>query len=935
MKKIRFLSLGLILAFSANLFAQQMQPMPIDPNVRYGQLENGLTYYIRHNEKPKERVEFHIAQNVGAILEKDEQNGLAHFLEHMAFNGTKHFPGKGIINYFERQGVKFGVDINAYTSLDETVYRLSNIPTTNPEVLDSALYVMHDWSSFITLDHQEIDDERGVILEEWRTGNDAGRRMWKKSNELRYPGSQYAKRDVIGDTAVINNFSYDAIKAYYHKWYRPDQQAIIIVGDIDVDEMEAKLKEVFADIPRAENAGERPVYEIEDNVEPIVAIVTDPEASNTQLRIDFKKDKLPKEIESSIVGYVNNLANRIATSVMNERFEEISMQADAPFIASFSYYGELVKSKDAFIAITVPKEGSEIEAFDALVLELEKMKRFGFTVSEVERVKTNILKNLEKNFNERENRENIRYAQEYIRHYLDGSPIPGIETEYEMAKMLMPQLSADVINQAAKTYLTEENIIITVSAPEKESVIVPTKEQLLASLSKAESAELEAKEEEDFDVPLIEKTPKAGKVKKVSRNAEYGTTELLMKNGVRVIIKPTEFKSDEISMNAYSDGGFSKVKDIADLPSAMMATGIVSANGIGKFNATDLSKVLTGKIASVSTEIDKYSEGISGSSSIKDFETMLQLTYLHFTEPRKDDNSYSALISMLKTALANVDKNPNKAFNDSVQMTISSNDPRTILQDLAMLDKIDQDKALAIYKERFANPADFTFIFVGNINPDDKETQKLLATYLGGLKTSKKKEQYDDVYRRMPKGKVDNKFQREMETKTASNFTIYSADIPHSIENQLLVSTIGSILSMRYLESIREKEGGSYGVGVRGRMSRVPNEEAVIMMQFDTDPNKQEHLMGIIHQEIEEIVENGPLAEDLQKVKGNLLKQYEQNIETNSWWSSVVRNYYRYGDNNLRDYKKAVEALEAESIQAMLKKIVEQNNVIEVVMTPN
>ncbi len=937
MKKLKSITLFLLVVLSASMFAQQqqMQPLPIDPKVRYGKLDNGLTYYIRHNQEPKQRAEFHIAQNVGAILEQDKQNGLAHFLEHMAFNGTKNFPEKGIINYFEKQGVKFGYDINAYTSLDETVYRLSNIPTTRQGMLDSALLVLHDWSSFITLDGKEIDSERGVIREEWRQGANASRRMWKEGNKKKYAGSQYAKRDVIGDTAVINNFSHKELRDYYHKWYRPDQQAIVIVGDIDVDLMEKKVKEMFADIPRSEFYGERPIYDVDNNKEPIISIVTDPEATQTQISMEFKREKMPKEMKLAMPGYVTGLVNNIISSVLSERFEEMSLQADAPFAGAYAYDGSMLKARDGFNLIVLPKQGKELEGMKALMLEAEKMKRFGFTNAEIERAKTNLLKNLEKSYNERDNQKSQRLAQEYIRHFLDYETIPGIETEYQIAQSVLPMLTAEAINQVAKSYVTDENLIIGVAAPQKAEVKVPTEAQILATLADVKKAELTAKAEEVVNKKLLEKTPKAGTVAKVTKNAAMETTEMTLSNGIKLVFKPTTFKKDEISMSAFSEGGLSKVANIADLPSAMMATGIVQANGIGNFNATELGKVLTGKIASVSPFISTYQEGMGGNSSVKDFETMLQLVYLYFTQPRKDDNSFTALKNMYRTSLANAEKNPNKAFSDSVRMTMSGHDPRVILQSLAMLEKVNQDKALEIYRQRFANPADFTFMFVGNIDPNNKETQKLLATYLGGLKTNPKvKETYNKVYRDTPKGKVKNYFTREMQTKKASNRIQYTGVLPYNINNDVLVDAIGEILDMRYMESIREKEGGSYGVGVRGNLSNTPKVQALVLMQFDTDPEKQEKLMGIIHSEVAEIVKNGPRMDDLNKVKENMLKQYAQDVEQNSWWMNALSSYYQDKLNYRTDYKAAVEALTPQAIQQTLKTLVDQGNVIEVVMKP-
>ena len=936
MKNFRKISLFLFVVLAANLFAQQpqLQPLPMDPKVRYGKLDNGLTYYIRHNEEPKQRAEFHIAQNVGAILEEDNQNGLAHFLEHMAFNGTKNFPGKGIINYFEKNGIKFGYDINAYTSLDQTVYRLSNIPTTRQQLLDSALLVLHDWSNFISLEPTEIDSERGVIREEWRTGNNARRRMWKEANAKKYPGSQYAKRDIIGDTAVINNFSHQALRDYYKKWYKPDQQAIVIVGDIDVDKTEAKIKEMFSDIPRSQFYGIRPIHSADDNKEPIVAIVTDGEATQTQMSMEFKREQLPKEVRLSMAGYATGIVNNIINAVMAERFEEISMQADAPFAAAYAYDGSMLKAKDAFNLIVLPKQGKEIEGLNALMLEAEKVKRFGFTNAEVERAKTNILKNFEKSYNERENQNSQNLAEEYIRNYLDDETIPGIESEYQMVQMFLPQIPTEAINQTVKSYISDENLIISVSAPEKAEVKVPTQAQILTALADVKKAELTAKAEETTNKQLMDKTPIAGKVKKITKNAALETTEMLLSNGIKLVFKPTTFKKDEISMSAFSEGGMSKIKNVADLPSAMLATGVVQANGIGNYNATELGKVLTGKIASVSPYISTYEEGMSGSSSIKDFETLLQLTYLYFTQTRKDDNSFTALMNMYKTSLANAEKNPSKAFTDSIRLTTTNHDPRTILQNIKMVEQVNQDKALEIYKQRFANPADFTFMFVGNIDPNDANTQKLIATYLGGLKAKGKKEKYDIVYREAPKGMVKNYFTQEMKTKKASNRIQYSAEMPYNINTSTILGAIGDILDMRYMESIREKEGGSYGVGVRGSVVNTPKEKAFLFMQFDTDPEKQEKLMGIIHAELQEIIKNGPRSEDLSKVKENLAKQYKQDLEQNDWWMGALKDYYQDKINYRTDYNAAVEALTSESIQKTVKSIVDQGNVIEVVMKP-
>ncbi len=925
----------ILLLFSvSHIAAQQMPPIPIDPKVRYGKLDNGLTYYIRANQQPKDRAEFFIAQNVGAILENDDQNGLAHFLEHMAFNGTKHFPGKGIINYFESIGVRFGANINAYTSLDETVYNLSDVPTTRAGVIDSALLVLHDWSSFIALEAHEIDDERGVIREEWRTGAQAERRMWKEANKQKYPGSQYAKRDVIGDTAVINNFSHQALHDFYEKWYRPDLQAILIVGDVNVDEIEAKIKKMFADIPKKANFGERPIYTINDNEEPIVSIVKDREASYTRIQLEYKKEKLPADFRLSVNGYGFSIINNLIAQMMNYRFEEITQQPEASFVAGFSYYGELVKSKDAFIMIAIPKEGQELKSIQDLAIEGERMQRYGFTNSELARAKTELLAGVEKSYNDRENQKNNALVSEYVRHYLDDEPIPGLEWEYQTLQMLLPELSLEMVNQLAKTYVSDNNQIISITAPDKESLQLPSNSEILAAVKSVNDLELAAKEEEDLSKPLIEQAPKAGKIKKVSQNTSLGTTEWLLSNDVKVIFKPTKFKQDEILLSAFSEGGLSKVANIADLPSAALATSVVRSNGLGAFSQIELSKALTGKIASVSPYISSYEEGLSGNSSVKDLETLLQLVYLNFTTVRQDDKAYQAFLNMLHTSLVNADSNPRTAFSDSINLMYSNHHPRSILLKLNTLEQVSQDKALKIFKERFDNAADFTFVFTGNINPEDESVKTAITTYLGGLKTKKSKEKYIDHKIRKPHGKVNNHFSREMETKTASNYVLYSASMPYNVKNQTILTAIGNILFTRYLESIREKEGGSYGVGVRGSIGNTPTDEATLYMNFDTDPEKQAKIISIIYAEVDEIIKNGPREDDLQKVKENLLKKYDENLEENAWWRSAVELYYQDGLNLVDDYKASVEALTPTSIQQTLKTLVGQGNLLHVLMMP-
>ena len=931
MKRVSFVALTLGLFLCAN--AQQLPKLPLDSAIRFGQLDNGLTYYIRHNEQPKQRCDFHIAQAVGAVLEEDNQNGLAHFLEHMAFNGTQHFPGKDIINYFESIGVNFGGNINAYTSIDETVYRLSDVPTIREGIIDSALLVMHDWACGLLLLPEEIDAERGVIREEWRTRNNANGRMGNIIRAKLYPNTQYGKRDVIGDTAVINNFEYEALRSYYKKWYGPDNQAIIVVGDIDVDQIEQKIKALWADVPARANRGERPIYTVNFYEAPTVAIATDKEAQQTRISIEYLHPQLPEAFQGTQAEYAQGLMHQLVNQMLNHRFSELAMQPSAASVGYYAYYGEEFKLKDAFKAICVPKEGKETEALSELLIQLEKMRRYGFTNTELELAKTNTLNSMEKAYNERTTRQNQTLAREYIRNFTRHESCPGIEWEYEFTKQLLPMVTVDMVNKVAQTYFTP-NPGIAIMGPDKEGIVIPTEQQVLDLFQQVEKMEIEAPKEEIIDNNLVKKAPKAGAIKKTIKNSELGTTELLLKNGARVIIKPTEFKSDEINLYAYSEGGRSLI-DVEDLPSALLATDVISFMGLGDFSYMGLQKALSGKTVSINGSIGAYEESISGASSVKDFETMLQLLYLSFTAPRRDEEAYQTLLGMLANQLANKDKNHKAIFRDSVSLMAANHSERVMLLTNELLRKVSLDKVMQIYSERFANPADFTYIFVGNINPDDKATRALISQWIGGLKAKCKHENFRDNGVRAPKGEQKNYFTRDMQIKTATNRIQYTSyELPYTLANALNMEVIGRVLDMRYLESVREREGGSYGVGTAGFMRRVPVPCATLLMQFDTDPLKQEKLMAIIHEEVQTIIANGPREDDLQKAKESMLKDFAEEIEQNGWWIDAIEDYYRYDLNLLADYENAVKAVNAQTVQQTLKKVVDAGNLFEVVMMP-
>ncbi len=930
MKSLK-ISVFLIFACTLSVLAQGLQPAPMDTAIRYGKLSNGLTYYIRHNEQPKQRAEFFIAQNVGAILEEDSQNGLAHFLEHMCFNGTKNYPNKNFLNGFEKMGVKFGDNINAYTSVDETVYNLSDVPTNREGIIDSSLLILHDWSSFVSLENTEIDQERGVIREEWRQGRNANRRVMQARNKVMFAGSQYANRDVIGDTAVINNFKYEDLRSYYRKWYRPDLQAILVVGDVNVDQIESKIKALFSDIPAPVNPAVRTYFNVPENEKPIVGVFTDPEMTSTQILMLWKKQALPDEVRKSIQGFGLSRINGLISQMASERLNNICQEPGSPFGGAGATVTGFLRTTDAFAFYCSPVQGKEKEARDRLLKEAEIIRRFGFTASELERAKADILSFYEKADKERNQQKNNKLVQEYVSNFTSAEPIPGISWENEMVKQMMPSINLQIVNQITASYMPDKNFVFTISGPEKAGLTYPTNDELLSEIASAKAATLEAFKDSVSNDPLIPKMPKPGKVKKTVDNKDLGTIEWTLSNRIKVILKPTKFKDDEIKMSAWSNGGLSLVPQ-EDLISATLATDVINQSGIGTFNITDLGKKLNGKIASASPGIGNYDETMKGSSSVKDQETMLQLTYLYFTAPRNDENAFELYMKQVTTYLENASQNPQKAYSDSVNLISYGYNPRIQILNLETIKKADLNAIQRIYKERFANPADFTFTFVGNI--DLATFKPLVEKYLGSLKTSTKFESWKDNGIRLQKGQIHKDIVKPLKVSKTTNNIRYTAEMPFNMVNLVRMEAIASILDLRYTATLREKEGATYGVGLRGSLLNTPIELATLSIRFDTDPKLVDKMLGIIHSEIDTLALMGPKAEDLNKVKLNMFKQYKEDVEDNSFWSYSLNRYYKDKLNYPADYEKAVESLSIESISATAKELLKQNNRMEILLQP-
>jgi zinc protease len=906
--------------------------LPMDPNVRHGKLENGLTYYVRHNEEPKDRASFYIVQNVGAILENDNQNGLAHFLEHMSFNGTKNFPKKGILNYLEQYGVAFGRNINAYTSVDETVYNLSDVPTNNENLLDSALLVLHDWSNYLSLEGEEIDSERGVIHEEWRTRRSGGMRVYLEKNKVIYTGSKYAERDVIGDLNVIDNFDHKVIRDFYHDWYRTDLQAIVVVGDFDAAKMEEKIKSMFAHIPAVKDAKERIYYDIPGNKEPIVGIITDPEASRIGFDIYYKHKATPFA-EKNMKYYRKGIIEELYASMLGDRYQELLQKGDAPFIFGFGAYYNKERKMDVFHNSANLKENNIIGGIEVLLSEAERVHRFGFVASELKRAKKNMLNQIETLYKERNKQNNDRLVQGYQENYLTNEPVPGIEFEYQALQKLLPGISVEEINAHSKNWITDENVVITLSAPEKENLTLPTKENLLAVVNKVKNKELKPYEDKVINEPLIAKQPTAGKVVKEEDMKDFEATEWTLANGAKVVVKTTDFKENQILFKAFSKGGKS-LYEIKDLPSVDMAGEFVANFGLGKFDQISLQKLLTGKQVRVSPYINELSEGLRGNSTIQDFETLLQLVHLYFEQPRFDEEAFNALKGRYMAFVANMGANVNKIFRDSIDMTTTDHHPRTILFDTNKINKLDFETMKRVYQDRFTDASDFTFVFVGNI--EAAKVKPLIETYIGSIKDIDRKENWKDNGVDYPKKDTYNHFAREMKTPKTTIFIDFHGDIKYSHENSVILDMIAELLDKRYTDVIREEEGGSYGVSVRGNVDKFPREEYNMTVIFDTDPAKSDKLKEIVYKEIQDLFKKGIKDDDLKEAKENFIKENQESLRRNGFWLYAIQHHYNYNENIVSPeaYESLINSITKEKVEKFAKKYFAKPAKVEVVMSP-
>ena len=919
MKKLS-LAIALVLAFGLSAMAQQM-PTPMDPNVRYGKLDNGMTYYIRHNEKPAQRADFYIAQKVGSILEEEPQRGLAHFLEHMAFNGTTNLPGMMLREYLQSRGIKFGENLNAGTGIDQTVYMVTNVPTNIPGLVDTCLLILHDWSSFIALEEAEIDNERGVILEELRTREDASERIMKEILPIMYPNSPYANRLPGGLPEVVANFEYQTLRDYYHKWYRPDLQGLIIVGDIDVDAIEARIKEMCSDIKKPVNPAPRTRFMIDDNEEPIVAIASDPEETNYQVHLYYKTDATPDSLKNDVNYWVGQYVLSIISQMEINRMQELIQKPNPPFVYGYSYYSNyyIAPTKDAWCSMAMAKDANGIdEAITTLVTENKRMQQYGFTASEYERAKADYMKRVESQFNERNNTENSRYVNACLEHFLSNEPMMGIETEYALYQQIIPSLPIEAINAFAQQLIPENNLVITVTAPKKDGETLPTKEEILKIYETANAAQVEPYKEEVFDGPMVENLPKPGKIKKEELVPEFDAVAMTLSNGMKVVYKKTNFKEDEIRFRAVSKGGISALKQ-EDFITLSNLSDVINLGGVGNFSATDLPKVLAGKKVRVRPYIDNYAEGMGGNCSPKDLETMMQLIYLYFTAPRSDKEAFQSYAQRTKAALENQELNPMVTFSDSLISVLYNNHPLRLRTKVTDIDKIDYAKAMELYRDRFADPNNFTFYFVGNI---DGETFKpMVEQYLASLEGIRRSENWKDINLGIDELNKTCHFSKQMQNPKASIYMIMNGAMEYNYRNQLYMQALGDVMDIYYTRTIREEEGGTYGVGVMGQVTDKPKDAFLFLVAFDTNKEMYEKLMGKVYEGLNDVAQNGPAQEDLTKVVENLYKKRTEQLEENGFWINAINTFDDDKIDIVAEYEAIVKSITPQTIADFAKEV--------------
>lgn len=924
------------LFFACNIYAQQGK-IDNDNTIRKGILPNGMTYYIRHNAQTKGVADFYIAQKVGSILEEKRQRGLAHFLEHMAFNGTKHFPGNtlqpGIVAWCESVGIKFGANLNAYTSVDQTVYNISAAPVTREGVIDSCLLILNDWSHELLLTDKEIDKERGVIEEEWRTRRSgmAMQRLSEQAMPVIYAGTKYSDCMPIGNIDIVRTFPYNDLRDYYSKWYRPDLQAIIVVGDINEDKIEEKIKKLFAKIPLPQNPAHRIYYPIGNNEKMILYTATDKEQPTVNFTLYMKRDVTPKQERNTIQNYADDYKTNILRMAINDRLEELSRTKNAPFISASVRSGNffLASTKDAFELSGVLKEGKAIEAIQLLVGEVERARANGITIDELKRGKAEMLSYAENDYNDRSNRRNGEFVEQCVQNFLEETPIIEPEKELEIVRKLDKTVTIDDVNALAKTIITNQNQVVTMFGPDKNTFKMPTNSSIENAILKAQKQHYTPyKTQNTLTERLITKLPKPGSIIS-ERTYKYGYTEFTLSNGLKVYVRPTNFEPDEVNLKLFSLGGKNIYPD-SEMPNLTYLMAGATIGGVAQYNDLTLEKMLAGKTATVTPFIDNDTRGMAGTSNVKDTKTLLELVYLYFTQPRKDPQAFKNLMEQQQEFLTNAHVNPMLAYNDTLHKVAYATN-RMASMNKEQLKRVNYNRIMHIYKELFANAANFKLILTGNININ--KLRPLLCQYIATLPSNNTKETIGTYEPKLVDGKKTYIFHKKQTTPTAITTIVIKGKMEYNNRNELLMDAIGQLLRIVYTEKVREDKGGTYSVQASGDLQHHPNDEALLRIAFQTDPQKYNDLIPIVYKELEKMATEGPSQQDLDKVKAYELKVYNQVLRMNNYWEYVLYTDLYNGIDVDTNFRYIVENMTCDDIRTTLRNLLNQNNCIEVTMT--
>jgi len=931
--RVAFVAIAGFVCMPVAVRAQQMPPVPVDKEVRIGKLDNGLTYYIRHNEYPKNQVDFYIAQKVGSILEEDDQRGLAHFLEHMCFNGTKNFPGNSMVKWLESVGVKFGYNLNAYTSIDETVYRISSVPTERIGVQDSCLMILSDWADGLLLNGKDIDEERAVIHEEWRSQLPPNMRILEKLLPELYPDSRYGHRLPIGTMEVVDHFPHQALRDYYEKWYRPDLQGIVVVGDIDMDRIEGKIKELFSKIEKPVNPAERVYYPVADNEKPIVAFGSDKEQDKYVAQIMFKYDALPDSLKGTMADVTTAYLLDMAQMMLQIRLNELGQKADAPFAAASAFYGEFImaKTKQAFQFAMLPKGNSFDEGLKAVYREALRAKRGGFTATEYARCRTEYLSQLEKAYNNRNQQENKTLAESYVRNFIDKKPIPGIETEYQMMSMIVNQIPVEAVNQVFSQIVSDKNLVVLGMMPAREGESCPKDEDILALLSQVEAENIAPYVDNVKDEPLVSELPAAGKVVKENMLSDFGAKEWILSNGAKVILKKTDFKADEINMMAVAKGGTSvygndKTADLMFMPA------VLEQHGLGSFTNSELTKLMAGKQVSLKVSLDDYVRRLSGNTTPKDLKTYMEMIYMTFTGLTVTPDEFTAMQNLYKGVIQNQEQNPNFVFQKKVQEFLYSS-PNKQVFGVSDIEKANRENILSIIREQLANAAEFTFVFSGNF--DEAELKALVEQYIATLPSmkGKKQELKHNPAVEIKSGNEEKEFSLKMEVPQGSAAVIISGKMPYSFKNRLMASMSAQIISARLLSEVREKEGAVYSIYTQGSQDRLSEVSVVYQTIFQVKPEKKDRALEIIRSEFENLAKETPV-EELDKVKEFMVKQITGDEQTNSYWCSMMAGNELLPSEVCVKAEQVIQSITPKEISGYVNEVMKQNNYRVLVMMP-